>query len=149
VVDKDSDLIRREFISPDIFASMRIHPGPGMESPGPASPAMSGMPCHESESPGPRRRPRGPIGVGSLRALKMNPTTVLSIKDDKDFLESATQLLESSPSGQKGMVVKKLNNAGKISKKQLYLSLAHGMEFFSTMCFKHTKSREFKEVKLI
>jgi hypothetical protein len=61
----------------------------------------------------------------------MSSATILDIKDDKLFLESATKFLESSPSGQKGTVVKKLNNAGKISSRQLYLSLAHGEEFFS------------------
>lgn len=62
----------------------------------------------------------------------MSVSDTLLIKDDKRFLESATKLLESSPSGQKNMIVKKLNNDGKVSRKQLYLSLAHGSESYAS-----------------
>jgi hypothetical protein len=52
---------------------------------------------------------------------------VLTIKDDKAFIKDATKLLEGSQSGtNKGLTIIKLNNKGKGSRKQLYLSLAHG-----------------------
>ncbi len=56
----------------------------------------------------------------------MSVDNVLTIKDDKAFLKDATKLLEGSQSGAKGLTIIKLNNKGKGSRKQLYLSLAHG-----------------------
>ena len=52
--------------------------------------------------------------------------SVLGIHEDKDFVTEASKLLEGSPHGQKGLPVIKLNTVGKVAKKQLYLSLAHG-----------------------
>ena len=53
--------------------------------------------------------------------------SIIAISEDKDFLPAATELLEGSPHGKKGMAVTKLNTEGKVAKKQLYLSLAHGL----------------------
>ncbi len=55
-----------------------------------------------------------------------NAESVVTIKDDKAFIKEAGKLLEGSPSGTKGLTIIKLNNKGKGSRKQLYLSLAHG-----------------------
>jgi hypothetical protein len=55
-----------------------------------------------------------------------NAESVVGIKDDKAFIKEAVKLLEGSPNGTKGLATIKLNNKGKGSRKQLYLSLAHG-----------------------
>jgi hypothetical protein len=56
----------------------------------------------------------------------MSVDNALTIKDDKAFIKDATKLLEGSQSGSKGLTIMKLNNKGKGSRMQLYLSLAHG-----------------------
>ena len=59
-------------------------------------------------------------------AVAMNVDNVLGIKDDRAFIKDAAKLLEGSQSGAKGLTIIKLNNKGKGSRRQLYLSLAHG-----------------------
>jgi hypothetical protein len=61
-----------------------------------------------------------------LAGMAMSIDNILTIKDDKAFIKDAAKFLEGSQSGSKGLTIIKLNNKGKGSQRQLYLSLAHG-----------------------